>query len=141
MSEPCPFFFAGSAILARSAGLLAQVGLSTFIDHRHLNCPEVACKPNGIVLHRANWCDRRLCTAGLLEVLWPALKKHLQSAAWVHSDDITMPLQEPGRGSIRTARLWRYLGAGKRREKGQWVDRPLAVLFEIGSICCGCGYR
>jgi hypothetical protein len=64
-------------------------------------------------------------------VLRPGLKAHILAAPRVRSDDTTMPLQEAGRGSTKTARLWGYLGAGQREENGLWVDHPPAVLFEF----------
>ena len=116
-----------------SAGLLAQIGVATFVDHMPLNRQEVVYKRKGIVLPRATLCEWKLSTAELLEVLRPALKQHILAAPRVHSDDTTMPLQEAGRGSTRTARLWGYLGAGQRQENGLWVDHPPAVLFEFTS--------
>ena len=114
-----------------SAGLLAQIGVVTFVDHMPLNRQEAVYKRHGIVLPRATLCEWKLGTAELLQVLLPPLKKHLLAAPRVHSDDTTMPLQEAGRGSTKTARLWGYLGAGQRQENGLWVDHPPAVLFEF----------
>jgi transposase len=114
-----------------SAGLLAQIGVSTFVDHMPLNRQEAVYKRHGIVLPRATLCDWKLGMAELLEVLLPPLKKHILKAPRLHSDDTTMPLQEPGRGSTKTARLWGYLGAGQRQENGLWIDHPPAVLFEF----------
>jgi transposase len=114
-----------------SAGLLAQIGVATFVDHMPLNRQEAVYKRHGIVLPRATLCEWKLGTAELLQVLLPPLKKHILLAPRVHSDDTTMPLQEAGRGSTKTARLWGYLGAGQRQENGLWVDHPPAVLFEF----------
>jgi transposase len=114
-----------------SAGLLAQIGVSTFVDHLPLNRQEAVYKRHGIVLPRATLCEWKLGTAELLQVLLPPLKKHILLAPRVHSDDTTMPLQEAGRGRSKTARLWGYLGAGQRQENGLWVDHPPAVLFEF----------
>jgi len=126
--------FAQSSPLPKSnasAGLLAQIGVSTFVDHMPLNRQEAVYKRHGIVLPRATLCDWKLGMAELLKVLLPPLKKHILAAPRLHSDDTTMPLQEAGRGSTKTARLWGYLGAGQREENGLWVDHPPAVLFEF----------
>ena len=114
-----------------SAGLLAQVLVSTFADHLPLNRQEAIFKRHGVHLPRATLCEWKLAAAELLAVLRPALKAHILAAPRVHSDDTTMPLQEAGRGSTKTARLWGYLGAGQREENGLWVDHPPAVLFEF----------
>lgn len=114
-----------------SAGLLAQIGVSTFIDHMPLNRQEAVFQRQGITLPRATLCEWKLRMAELLEVLLAPLKEHILNAPRVHSDDTTMPLQEAGRGCTKTARLWGYLGAGQRQENGLWVDHPPAVLFEF----------
>jgi transposase len=114
-----------------SAGLLAQIGVSTFIDHMPLNRQEAVFQRHGITLPRATLCEWKLGMAELLEVLLPPLKKHILNAPRLHSDDTTMPLQVAGRDSTKTARLWGYLGAGQRQENGLWVDHPPAVLFEF----------
>jgi transposase len=114
-----------------SAGLLAQIGVATFVDHMPLHRQAIAFARKGIVLAESTLCDWKLSTAELLEVLLPALKKHVLAAPRVHSDDTTMPVRETGRSSTRTARLWGYLGAGQRQENGLWVDHPPAVLFEF----------
>ena len=114
-----------------SASLLAQIGVSTFVDHMPIHRQEMGFQRQGITLPRATLCEWKLGSAELLEVLLPHLKKHILSAPRVHSDDTTMPLQEKGRGSTRTARLWGYLGAGQRQENGLWVDHPPGVMFEF----------
>lgn len=114
-----------------SAGLLAQISVSTFVDHLPLNRQEAVFLRHGIALPRATLCEWKLATAELLEVLLPPLKKHILNAPRLHSDDTTMPLLEAGRGSTKTARLWGYLGAGQRQENGLWVDHSPAVLFEF----------
>jgi transposase len=114
-----------------SAGLLAQVLVSTFADHLPLNRQEAIFKRHGVHLPRATLCEWKLASAELLGVLRPALKTHILTAPRVHSDDTTMPMQQAGRGSTSTARLWGYLGAGQREENGLWVDHPPAVIFEF----------
>lgn len=114
-----------------SAGLLAQILVSTFADHLPLHRQEAIFKRHGVMLPRATLCEWKLASAELLSVLRPALKAHVLSAPRLHSDDTTLPLQVPGRGRTKTARLWGYLGAGQREENGLWVDHPPAVIFEF----------
>jgi len=114
-----------------SAGLPAQIGVSIFVDHMPLNRQEAAYKRHGVVLPRATLCDWKLDMAELREVLLPPLKKHILKAPRLRSDDTTMPLQEPGRGSTKTVRLWVYLGAGQRQENGLWADYSPAALSEF----------
>ena len=114
-----------------SAGLLAQVGVNTFVDHLPLNRQEMIWKRKGFAVSRSTLCDWKLGMGELLSVLMQPLKAHLLQAPRVHSDDTTMPLLMAGRGSTKTARLWSYLGAGQRQENGLWVDHPPAVMFEF----------
>lgn len=114
-----------------SAGLLAQICVSTFVDHLPLSRQEAIFRRHHVHLPRSTLCDWKLGTAELLQVLMPPLKTHLLNAPRVHADDTTMPLRVPGRPATRTARLWGYLGAGQRHENGLWVDHPPAVLFEF----------
>ncbi len=114
-----------------SAGLLAQIGVATFVDHMPLHRQAIAFARKGIVLAESTLCDWKLRTAELVAVLLPALKCHILAAPRVHSDDTTLPVREAGRSSTRTARLWGYLGAGQRQENGLWVDHPPAVMFEF----------
>jgi transposase len=114
-----------------SAGLLAQVLVSTFADHLPLHRQEAIFKRHGVTLPRATLCEWKLASAELLAILRPALKAHVLAAPRLHSDDTTLPLQEAGRGCTKTARLWGYLGARQREEDGLWVDHPPAVIFEF----------
>lgn len=126
--------FAQPSPLAKSnasAGLLAQICVSTFIDHLPLSRQEAIFARHHIHLPRSTLCDWKLGTAQLLQVLMPPLKAHLLSAPRIHADDTTMPLRVPGNSTTRTAHLWGYLGAGQRQENGLWVDHPPAVLFEF----------
>jgi transposase len=113
-------------------GLLAQILVSTFVDHLPINRQEAIFRRHGVELPRSTLCDWKLGCGELLGVLRPALIDHTLNAPRLHSDDTTMPLIEGGRGRTRTARLWGYLGAGARQaEDGTWVEHPPSVVFEF----------
>lgn len=115
-----------------SAGLLAQILVSTFADHLPLNRQESIFKRHGVDLPRSTLCEWKLGAGELLAVLRPALIAHTLAAPRLHSDDTTMPLIVGGRSSTKTARLWGYLGAGSRQaEDGTWVEHAPAVVFEF----------
>ena len=114
------------------AGLLAQILVSTFVDHLPLNRQERIFARHGVDLPRSTLCEWKLASGGLLAVLRAPLIAHTLGAPRLHTDDTTMPLIEGGRGCTKTARLWGYLGAGARRnDAGQWVEHPPSVVFEF----------
>ena len=114
------------------AGLLAQILVSTFVDHLPLYRQESIFKRHGVELPRSTLCEWKLGSGELLAVLRAPLIAHTLSAPRLHSDDTTMPLIVGGRGSTKTARLWGYLGAGARRnEAGEWVEHSASVVFEF----------
>ncbi|SJE68600.1 IS orf, fragment [Shigella sonnei] len=47
--------------------------------------------------------------AELLEPLYDILRQYVLMPGKVHADDIPVPVQEPGSGKTRTARLWVYV--------------------------------
>lgn len=60
----------------------------------------------------------------LLEPLYDLLRQYVLMPGKVHTDDIPVPVQEPGSGKIRTARLWVYVrddrNAGSRLPPAVW---------------------
>ncbi len=113
-------------------GLLAQILVSTFVDHLPLHRQERIFNRHGVDLPRSTLCEWKLGSGELLAVLLPPLIEHNLGAPRLHSDDTTMPLIEGGRGKTKTARMWGYLGVGARRnDAGQWVEHPPSVVFEF----------
>jgi len=115
-----------------SAGLLAQVITAKYCDHVPLNRQEKIFRRHGVELARATLCDWVLSSSDLLATLIPALKAHVLAAPRVHCDDTVLPLAEAGRGKLKSARIWGYLGAGARQDaSGYWVEHRPAVVFEF----------
>jgi transposase len=61
----------------------------------------------------------------LLEPLYDLLKQYVLMPGKVHTDDIPVPVQEPGSGKTRTARLWVYV----RDDRNAGSQLPPAVWF------------
>lgn len=127
--------FASPSPLPKSnagASLLAQILVSTFVDHLPLNRQERIYARHGVVMPRSTLCEYKLGAGELLAALRPALSAHVLAAPRVHADDTTFPLIEGGRGQTKTARMWGYLGAGAyRNDNGHWIEHPAGVVFEF----------
>ncbi len=63
--------------------------------------------------------------AELLEPLYDVLRQYVLMPGNVHADDIPVPVQEPGSGKTRTARLWAYV----RDDHNAGSQMPQAVWF------------
>ncbi|EPC1599862.1 IS66 family transposase, partial [Escherichia coli] len=63
--------------------------------------------------------------AELLEPLYDVLRQYVLMPGKVHADDIPVPVQEPGSGKTRTARLWVYV----RDDRNAGSQMPPAVWF------------
>lgn len=63
--------------------------------------------------------------AELLEPLYDELRQYVLMPGKVHADDIPVPVQEPGSGKTRTARLWVYV----RDDRNAGSQMPPAVWF------------
>ncbi len=61
----------------------------------------------------------------LLEPLYDLLRQYVLMPGKVHTDDIPVPVQEPGSGKTRTARLWVYV----RDDRNAGSQLPPAVWF------------
>ncbi len=63
--------------------------------------------------------------AELLEPLYDVLRQYVLMPGKVHADDIPVPVQVPGSGKTRTARLWVYV----RDDRNAGSQMPPAVWF------------
>lgn len=114
------------------ASLLAQILVSTYVDHLPVNRQSVIFKRHGLDLPRSTLCEWKLASAELLQVLRAPLIAHTLAAPRLHSDDTPVALLDASRKSTRTTRMWGYLGAGARRnDAGQWIEHRPSVVFEF----------
>ena len=100
-----------SKLIARSyagAGLLAHVVTGKYADH--------------LPLYRRQGVELSCAT---LEPLYDVLRQYVLMPGKVHADDIPVPVQEPGSGKTRTARLWVYV----RDDRNAGSQMPPAVWF------------
>ena len=98
--------------IARSyagAGLLAHVVAGKYADHLPLYGQSEIYRRQGVELSRATLGRWTGAVAELLEPLYDVLRQYVLMPGKVHADDILVPVQEPGSGKTRTARLWVYV--------------------------------
>ncbi len=98
--------------IARSyagAGLLAHVVTGKYADHLPLYRQSEIYRRQGVELSRATLGRWTGAVAELLEPLYDVLRQYVLMPGKVHADDIPVPVQEPGSGKTRTARLWVYV--------------------------------
>ncbi len=111
--------------IARSyagAGLLAHIVTGKYADHLPLYRQSEIYRRQGVELSRATLGRWTSAVAELLEPLYDVLRQYVLMPGKVHADDIPVPVQEPGSGKTRTARLWVYVrddrNAGSRSPGG-----------------------
>ncbi|EGX24763.1 transposase IS66 family protein [Escherichia coli TX1999] len=95
--------------IARSyagAGLLAHIVTGKYADHLPLYRQSEIYLRQGVELSRATLGRWTGAVAELLEPLYDVLRQYVLMPGKVHADDIPVPVQEPGSGKTRTARLW-----------------------------------
>lgn len=91
-------------------GLLAYIVTSKFSDYLPLYRLEDIFRRQGFEIARATqsvWCGD---VADLAEPLYQLMAERVRRSHVVGTDDTVMPMQEPGRGQVKKARLWVYLG-------------------------------
>ncbi|MCI5353603.1 IS66 family transposase, partial [Escherichia coli] len=114
--------------IARSyagAGLLAHVVAGKYADHLPLYRQSEIYRRQGVELGRATLGRWTGAVAELLEPLYDVLRQYVLMPGKVHADDIPVPVQEPGSGKTRTARLWVYV----RDDRNAGSQMPPAVWF------------
>ena len=106
-------------------GLLAHVLVSKYADHLPLFRQAEIYAREGVELDRSTMAEWVGGCSRLLEPLVEALRRHVMSAAKLHTDDTPVPVLAPGRGKTKTGRLWTYV-----RDDRPWGDvTPPAVWF------------
>ncbi len=91
-------------------GLLAFIWLSKYGDHLPLYRLETICERYGIHFPRSTTCGWMLELAEVLQPLWRRMAREVLLSRVIHTDDTTVPLQDPETGQRSTARFWNYLG-------------------------------
>lgn len=117
-SKPIAHSYAG-------AGLLAHVVAGKYADHLPLYRQSEIYRRQGVELSRATLGRWTGAVAELLEPLYDVLRQYVLMPGKVHADDIPVPVQEPGSGKTRTARLWVYV----RDDRNAGSQMPPAVWF------------
>ncbi|CQJ63753.1 putative transposase%2C truncation [Yersinia intermedia] len=106
-------------------GLLARIVTAKFAEHTpHYRQSEIY-RRQGVELSRATLGRWSGAVSELLEPLWELLRQYVLMPGKVHTDDIPVPVQEPGSGKTRTARLWVYV----RDDRNAGSPMPPAVWF------------
>jgi transposase len=106
-------------------GLLAHVLVSKYADHLPLYRQAEIYARDGVELDRSTMAEWVGGCTRLLEPLVAALRRHVMSAAKLHTDDTPVPVLAPGRGKTKTGRLWTYV-----RDDRPWGDQtPPAVWY------------
>ncbi len=80
-----------------------------YADHLPLYRQSEIYRRQGVELSRATLGRWTGAVAELLEPLYDVLRQYVLMPGKVHADDIPVPVQEPGSGKPRTARLWVYV--------------------------------
>ncbi len=105
-------------------GLLARIVTAKFAEHTpHYRQSEIYHR-QGVELSRATLGRWSGAVSELLEPLYGLLRQYVLMPGKVHTDDIPVPVQEPGSGKTRTARLWVYVrddrNAGSQLRPAVW---------------------
>lgn len=106
-------------------GLLARIVTAKFAEHTPLYRQSEIYRRQGVELSRATLGRWSGAVSELLEPLWDLLHQYVLMPGKVHTDDIPVPVQEPGSGKTRTARLWVYV----RDDRNAGSQMPPAVWF------------
>lgn len=91
-------------------GLLAHVVTSKYADHLPLNRMEGIFERHGLELSRKTLSDWVASSAALLAPVVEVMKAEVLASRKIHTDDTTVPVLDPDRGSTRIGRLWAYVG-------------------------------
>ncbi|WP_298332714.1 IS66 family transposase [Asticcacaulis sp.] len=106
-------------------GLLAHIMVSKFDDHLPLYRLSEMFARQGIDISRsvmADWVGR---VSAMLDPLVDAVKAYIIGSDRIHTDDTTVAVLDPGRGTTKTGRLWVYVYDGS----GYQSKHPKAVAY------------
>jgi len=92
------------------SGLLAHIIEEKYEHHNPLYRQELRFKKQDIDLSRQTMCDWIMNCAHVLEPLYECIRKTILAHDIVLNDDTPVDMQEKGRGTTRTTRLWCTIG-------------------------------
>jgi transposase len=91
-------------------GLLAHIIVSKYVDHLPLHRLEGIFARQGVELSRSTMCDWMAECASLLTPLCALLKADVLRSRSIHTDDTSVPVQDPSQRRTKSGRLWVYIG-------------------------------
>lgn len=106
-------------------GLLARIVTEKYANHLPLYHQSKIYGRQGIELSRATLGRWTGAVSELLEPLYNTLRQYVLMPGKVHTNDIPVPVQEPGSGKTRAGRLWIYV----RDDRNAGSEMPPAVWF------------
>ncbi len=108
----------------RAPASLARIVTAKFAEHTPDYRQSEIYHRQGVELSRATLGRWSGAVSELLEPLYGLLRQYVLMPGKVHTDDIPVPVQEPGSGKTRTARLWVYVrddrNAGSQLRPAVW---------------------
>ncbi len=91
-------------------GLCAHTVLSKFGDHQPMYRQEDIHSRLGMTIRRSTLCGWQAALAELSQPLVDRMKFLVLQSKVIHTDDTSIKMLEPGRGTTRTCKFWPYLG-------------------------------
>ena len=91
-------------------GLCAHTVLSKFGDHQPMYRQEDIHARLGMTIRRSTLCGWQAALAALAAPLVARMKFLVLLSQVIHTDDTSIKMLEPGRGTTRTCKFWPYLG-------------------------------
>jgi transposase len=91
-------------------GLCAHTVLSKFGDHQPMYRQEDIHSRLGMTIRRSTLCGWQAALAELAQPLVDRMKHLVLESKVIHTDDTSIKMLEPGRGTTRTCKFWPYLG-------------------------------
>lgn len=91
-------------------GLCAHTILSKFGDHQPMYRQEDIQSRLGCVIRRSTLCDWQAALAELALPFVQRMKSLILLSKVIHTDDTSIKMLQPGRGTTRTCKFWPYLG-------------------------------
>jgi len=91
-------------------GLLAWSVVGKYGDHLPLYRQEEILARSGVIIRRSTLCEWIASASTLLEPIHRRMATRVLQSRVIHTDDTSVKMLEPGRGTSRTTRFWGYLG-------------------------------